>query len=301
MKQFGIICNILLFCVPLALQAGRMAYNKIAPNAKELVRYGYSGQEKECELKSKKYLYNYRARMYDPQLRKFLSPDKAKQQFGAYVFCGNNPLSFVDMNGKKFYFPQQEYEQKFREVLAYLKTLGSEEREMIERLETDKTFTIRFFFDRGRHKGNHFSSSRNQITITGIVSAIPFSSQTYTLHSGGVASGLLHELWHADGFNFDKEAQLARYKKKYSKEDKLFLFDNEEEFYVIQSKENFEKNTMNFKWMKDGKPFIYCNERITHYFGEGLKYEAGNWITSEPRIGGILITYIFEGGGDATF
>ena len=87
----------MLLNVPIALQAKHLSYKKATLNVKQqLSRYGYTGQEKEGKL------YNYRARMYDSKLRRFLSPDKAKQQHGAYTYVANNPVSLVDRNGKVF-------------------------------------------------------------------------------------------------------------------------------------------------------------------------------------------------------
>ncbi len=97
-----IICTVFLMLlnVPIVLQAKRMVYKKeVAPSSRlQLSRYGYTGQEKEWELKSKKEVYNYRARMYDPTLRRFLSFDKANQ--GAYNFCLGNPVGYKDENGQ---------------------------------------------------------------------------------------------------------------------------------------------------------------------------------------------------------
>ncbi len=43
--------------------------------------------------------------MYDPQLRRFLTPDKAKQQFGAYTYVDNDPIDFVDPDGNTKIYP----------------------------------------------------------------------------------------------------------------------------------------------------------------------------------------------------
>ena len=90
----------MLLHLPVALQAKRMSYQTLAPSSKQqLLRYGYIDHEKELELTKKKEIYNYRARTYDPKLRQFLSPDKAKTDYGAYVYVMNNPVSYVDLTG----------------------------------------------------------------------------------------------------------------------------------------------------------------------------------------------------------
>ncbi|MEM9337281.1 MAG: RHS repeat-associated core domain-containing protein [Bacteroidota bacterium] len=71
-----------------------------APPAGLEVHYLYTGQEYEPELEA----YNYRARMYDPSLGRFYTPDPAAQQNSAYAYVGNNPISRVDPNGEWFLF-----------------------------------------------------------------------------------------------------------------------------------------------------------------------------------------------------
>jgi RHS repeat-associated protein len=57
--------------------------------------YRFMGQEWDAELS----LCNFRDRMYDPILRRFLVPDAARQFPSPYVFCGNNPLNASDPSG----------------------------------------------------------------------------------------------------------------------------------------------------------------------------------------------------------
>jgi RHS repeat-associated protein len=57
--------------------------------------YRFMGQEWDAELS----LCNFRDRMYDPVLRRFLVPDMARQFPSPYVFCGNNPLNATDPSG----------------------------------------------------------------------------------------------------------------------------------------------------------------------------------------------------------
>ena len=87
-------CVILTLLLPATLQAKSMFYKVVAANVKQqLSYYCYTGQEKEGKL------YNYRARMYDSKLRRFLSSDKMKEDDGSYTYVSNNPVSYVDLNG----------------------------------------------------------------------------------------------------------------------------------------------------------------------------------------------------------
>ncbi|HKY03237.1 MAG TPA: RHS repeat-associated core domain-containing protein, partial [Blastocatellia bacterium] len=60
-----------------------------------ILPYTFMGQEWDAEL----LLYNFRDRMYDPLLRRYLTPDPQRQFPSPYVFCANNPLSVTDPTG----------------------------------------------------------------------------------------------------------------------------------------------------------------------------------------------------------
>lgn len=71
---------------------------KNQPLANLEARYLYTGQEYEPELA----VYNYRARVYDPALGRFLAPDPMGQQNSAYAYVGNNPIMNLDPDGQWF-------------------------------------------------------------------------------------------------------------------------------------------------------------------------------------------------------
>jgi RHS repeat-associated protein len=56
----------------------------------------FTGQEFDPETG----LYNYKSRLYDADVGRFLSPDPAHQFFSPYLYAANNPLSFVDPTGQ---------------------------------------------------------------------------------------------------------------------------------------------------------------------------------------------------------
>jgi RHS repeat-associated protein len=64
-----------------------------------LLNYRYTGQEYDGETG----LYNYRARMYDPSLRRFYAPDPAGQFASPYLYAGNDPLRFLDPTGQSVF------------------------------------------------------------------------------------------------------------------------------------------------------------------------------------------------------
>ena len=65
------------------------------------LNHKYTGQEQDQETG----LYNYNARLYDPEVGKFISSDSfapsvvLPQTFNRYSYCGNNPVVYTDPSG----------------------------------------------------------------------------------------------------------------------------------------------------------------------------------------------------------
>ncbi|MFL5384869.1 MAG: RHS repeat-associated core domain-containing protein [Longimicrobiaceae bacterium] len=57
--------------------------------------YLYTGQELDASG-----LYNYRARLYDPTIGRFLATDPAGQYPSPYLYVGNDPVNFTDPSGE---------------------------------------------------------------------------------------------------------------------------------------------------------------------------------------------------------
>ncbi len=62
----------------------------------DLLIYRYTGQEWDPETE----LYNYRHRLYDPAISRFLSPDPKRQYFSPYIYAGDRPLQSIDPSGE---------------------------------------------------------------------------------------------------------------------------------------------------------------------------------------------------------
>lgn len=62
----------------------------------DLLAYRYTGQEWDSRAR----LYNFKARLYDPGIQRFLSPDPAAEFFSPYLYAGNNPLAAIDPTGE---------------------------------------------------------------------------------------------------------------------------------------------------------------------------------------------------------
>ena len=69
-------------------------------------RYLYSGKEyQNVSVNSDGSLlglYDFGARYYDPLLGRWFNPDPALQGLNPYVYCGNNPIMYVDPDGRFF-------------------------------------------------------------------------------------------------------------------------------------------------------------------------------------------------------
>ncbi|XP_049537623.1 uncharacterized protein LOC125952280 [Anopheles darlingi] len=60
------------------------------------ISYLYTGQEWDEDIE----LYNYRARLYDPDIGRFYQMDPKEQYATPYVYAGNSPVSLVDPDGE---------------------------------------------------------------------------------------------------------------------------------------------------------------------------------------------------------
>lgn len=69
-------------------------------------RYGFNSMEKDDEIKGEGNSYDFGARIYDPRIGRWLSMDAiAKSFITPYNFAANNPIIFIDPEGKTdFYF-----------------------------------------------------------------------------------------------------------------------------------------------------------------------------------------------------
>ncbi len=67
-------------------------YNEIG------MEYKYTGQNEVVSIG----LYYYGARYYDPSIGRFITEDPVRQGNNWYIYCGNNPLRYIDPTGLRF-------------------------------------------------------------------------------------------------------------------------------------------------------------------------------------------------------
>ena len=66
-------------------------------------RYGFNGMEKDDEVKGKGNHLDFGARCYDSRLGRWFSVDPLATKFpsmSSYNFVGNNPIAFLDPDGR---------------------------------------------------------------------------------------------------------------------------------------------------------------------------------------------------------
>ncbi len=254
-KQFVTTSSILLTLlnIPITLQARRMSYKKVTTSAEQ--PYDYTGQEKERELKNKKVIYNYRARTYDPKLKRFFSPDKAKQQWGTYTYVASNPVSLVDATGQWFNVVASAEHPKFYEltwkVIHYLRENGTEEsKAMINELfSSKKKISIVYDVDPEFKAPRKFIFWRKRtIYFDPFVDCfLLYLKEPDYLYYDSPLLAFLHEAKHAhESFNIK---QFEADKKKYPKDHEDYKWQNEAErkavFLENETNAFLQSNTSN--------------------------------------------------------
>ncbi|MBN1214420.1 MAG: RHS repeat-associated core domain-containing protein [Candidatus Lokiarchaeota archaeon] len=61
----------------------------------------YLYNEKEFNEDHNLFWYHYGARYYDPQLGRWWAIDPADEFYSPYVYCGNNPINMIDLDGNE--------------------------------------------------------------------------------------------------------------------------------------------------------------------------------------------------------
>ena len=92
-------------------------------------RHRFSGKEEQAFL-SLPYV-DFGARMYNPDWGRWFTQDPLAEKYypiGQYCYCAGNPVSFLDLDGRKLYFApgvSESFKQKFAETIQYMNLCGT--------------------------------------------------------------------------------------------------------------------------------------------------------------------------------
>jgi RHS repeat-associated protein len=125
--------------------------------------FGFNGKENDNEVKGEGNSLDFGARIYDSRLGRWLALDPMMTKypsFSPYAFCANNPILFIDPDGKKIANPNDPATKAVKAELLKTKT--------------------------GRQIWNHMASSKTSITIkiTDDVLVTENKNGTYSLNGG---------------------------------------------------------------------------------------------------------------------
>jgi RHS repeat-associated protein len=68
--------------------------------------FGFDGMPKDNEVYGEGNAYDFGARIYDPRISRWLSTEPLQDKYpmySPYIFAGNNPITFVDVDGKDWF------------------------------------------------------------------------------------------------------------------------------------------------------------------------------------------------------
>jgi len=86
-------------------------------------RFGFNGMEKDNELKGIGNSLDFGARMYDSRLGRWLSLDPLAAKYPSispYAFVANNPILFIDPDGKKITIPEKSHQESLVKMINAL-------------------------------------------------------------------------------------------------------------------------------------------------------------------------------------
>jgi RHS repeat-associated protein len=106
---------------------GQMKGRDFTNPGAQAYRYGFNGKENDNEVKGTGNQQDYGMRIYDPRIGKFLSVDPLQNQFpwfSSFQYAGNNPISFIDLDGAEPKKKSVNYGKSVIIGLVYVKSLS---------------------------------------------------------------------------------------------------------------------------------------------------------------------------------
>lgn len=104
-------------------------------------RFGFNGMERDDEVKGQGNSYDFKFRIYDSRIAKFLSVDSIASSipyYTTYQFAGNSPIKYKDFEGKE---PLDYLENWKRGQSGLTQLEGDEVFEVFDQI-TQKTWSV---------------------------------------------------------------------------------------------------------------------------------------------------------------
>ena len=210
-------------------------------------------------------MYYYGARYYEPRLSLWMSVDPLEEKYynsSSYAYCNNNPIRFIDPDGRKLLFASgttEAFKQKFRAAIMYLHEHNADG--IIAQI--DKSSTIIYITER---VGEPSAFSETKKTIYWDPNMGVLTSSDKKMSPTAV---LNHEA--------DHTLQYLKNPDKYAQDFKTFDpdYDNKEEMRVITGSE--QKTALALDEISAGEV-----TRTDHY---GIPYITKSPTTTEAKDG----------------
>ena len=210
-------------------------------------------------------MYYYGARYYEPRLSLWMSVDPLEEKYynsSSYAYCNNNPIRFIDPDGRKLLFASgttEAFNQKFRAAIMYLHEHNADG--IIAQI--DKSSTIIYITER---VGEPSAFSETKKTIYWDPNMGVLTSSDKKMSPTAV---LNHEA--------DHTLQYLKNPDKYAQDFKTFDpdYDNKEEMRVITGSE--QKTALALDEISAGE--------VTRTDHNGIPYITKSPTTTEAKDG----------------
>jgi RHS repeat-associated protein len=171
-------------------------------------RFLFTGREYLSDLK----LYDYRHRMYHPELGRFMQPDPKQftaGDYNLYRYCHNDPINKTDPTGLIWAFTDKtgkfdpQLKKEFEKVRAALSEKSSVLKGIFDRVANDTAHTVTVvrsnLIGRNPEQFKGFASGNASFEWN------PRAASSFADGKQSPATVLLHEAAHADGYLSNKQ------------------------------------------------------------------------------------------------
>ncbi len=193
-------------------------------------RYRFNGKEEQ--VTGNIGLIDYGARLYDSLLPRWTTQDPLAEKYystSPYAFCNNNPVNFVDPDGRKLYFAKgvsDKFKRQFAATVKFMNSKGTAGD--LAKLHSSETIYYIGEINKGQKHWNHFNPNNQTIR---------WDPNTLFVSNDGIyvspATTLAHEAAHAARYDevlnsADPNAKTEYEKSSQSKSNDAYGSDEEE-------------------------------------------------------------------------